>query len=69
MAEYQTPELLRTPLEELCLQIKSLKLGACRGAQRKIEPQWEKSMLPNGFSATVCSSGACLGIASTFILE
>ncbi len=27
MAEYQTPELLRTPLEELCLQIKSLKLG------------------------------------------
>ena len=25
--EYQLPELLRTPLEELCLQIKSLKLG------------------------------------------
>eukprot|EP00052_Salpingoeca_macrocollata_P022794 m.199119 g.199119 ORF g.199119 m.199119 type:complete len:428 (+) comp21894_c0_seq1:135-1418(+) len=28
MAEYQLPEMLRTPLEELCLQIKLLKLGA-----------------------------------------
>ena len=27
MAEYQLPEILRTPLEELCLQIKSLQLG------------------------------------------
>ena len=26
-AEYQEPELLRTPLHSLCLQIKSLKLG------------------------------------------
>lgn len=28
MAPYQDPEMIRTPLEELCLQIKSLKLGA-----------------------------------------
>lgn len=28
MAEYQLPEILRTPLEELCLQIKSLQLGS-----------------------------------------
>eukprot|EP01018_Ginkgo_biloba_P010933 Gb_08623 [translate_table: standard] len=27
-AEYQLPELLRTPLQSLCLQIKSLKLGS-----------------------------------------
>lgn len=27
-SEYQEPELLRTPLHSLCLQIKSLKLGA-----------------------------------------
>eukprot|EP01047_Picozoa_sp_COSAG01_P015643 COSAG01_NODE_784_length_13621_cov_68.866829_18_plen_165_part_00 len=27
LSPYQTPELLRTPLEELCLQIKSLRLG------------------------------------------
>eukprot|EP00252_Welwitschia_mirabilis_P018479 TRINITY_DN4106_c0_g1_i1.p1 TRINITY_DN4106_c0_g1~~TRINITY_DN4106_c0_g1_i1.p1 ORF type:complete len:1010 (-),score=207.73 TRINITY_DN4106_c0_g1_i1:315-3344(-) len=27
MAEYQLPEMLRTPLQELCLQIKSLQLG------------------------------------------
>uniref|UniRef100_A0A2P2JPR1 RNA helicase n=3 Tax=Rhizophora mucronata TaxID=61149 RepID=A0A2P2JPR1_RHIMU len=28
MLEYQLPEILRTPLQELCLQIKSLQLGA-----------------------------------------
>ncbi|XP_019627907.1 PREDICTED: ATP-dependent RNA helicase DHX36-like [Branchiostoma belcheri] len=28
MQEYQLPEILRTPLEELCLQIKLMKLGA-----------------------------------------
>lgn len=27
LADFQLPEILRTPLEELCLQIKSLKLG------------------------------------------
>ncbi len=27
MADFQTPEMLRTPLEELILQIKILKLG------------------------------------------
>ena len=27
-ADYQLPELLRTPLQSLCLQIKSLKLGS-----------------------------------------
>ncbi|KAJ4831890.1 hypothetical protein Tsubulata_022306 [Turnera subulata] len=28
MADYQLPEILRTPLQELCLHIKSLQLGA-----------------------------------------
>ncbi|XP_047330377.1 DExH-box ATP-dependent RNA helicase DExH3-like isoform X2 [Impatiens glandulifera] len=28
LADYQLPELLRTPLQSLCLQIKSLKLGS-----------------------------------------
>ncbi|XP_071690498.1 DExH-box ATP-dependent RNA helicase DExH1 [Rutidosis leptorrhynchoides] len=28
MLQYQLPEILRTPLQELCLQIKSLQLGA-----------------------------------------
>ncbi|CAH9139861.1 unnamed protein product [Cuscuta epithymum] len=28
LAEYQLPEILRTPLQSLCLQIKSLKLGS-----------------------------------------
>lgn len=28
MLEYQLPEILRTPLQELCLHIKSLQLGA-----------------------------------------
>lgn len=27
-ADYQLPEILRTPLQSLCLQIKSLKLGS-----------------------------------------
>lgn len=27
-AEYQLPEILRTPLQSLCLQIKSLELGS-----------------------------------------
>lgn len=27
MLEYQLPEILRTPLQELCLHIKSLQLG------------------------------------------
>lgn len=28
MLRYQLPEILRTPLQELCLQIKSLQLGS-----------------------------------------
>lgn len=28
MIQYQLPEILRTPLQELCLHIKSLQLGA-----------------------------------------
>ena len=38
-APYQRPELLRTPLEELCLQIKSLKLGRIEDfLDRALEP-------------------------------
>lgn len=29
MAEFQLPELLRSPLEEICLQVKLLGLGKC----------------------------------------
>lgn len=28
MPQYQLPEILRTPLQELCLHIKSLQLGS-----------------------------------------
>lgn len=28
MPQYQLPEILRTPLQELCLRIKSLQLGS-----------------------------------------
>lgn len=28
MPQYQLPEMLRTPLQELCLRIKTLQLGA-----------------------------------------
>lgn len=39
MAEYQVPEMLRTPLEELVLQIKILKLGmAYEFLSKAIEP-------------------------------
>jgi len=44
LAEYQVPEILRTPLEELCLQIKILKLG-------KIEQFLEKALqAPSSYS-------------------
>lgn len=39
MAEYQTPEMLRVPLDELCLQIKLLDLGeVAEFLGRAIEP-------------------------------
>ena len=45
MAEYQTPELKRTPLEELCLQIKSLRLGLIRPFLAKaLEPPAPKAV-------------------------
>ncbi|XP_078431159.1 DExH-box ATP-dependent RNA helicase DExH3-like [Wolffia australiana] len=38
-AEYQSPELLRTPLQSLCLQIKSLRLGSISDfLSRALEP-------------------------------
>ena len=44
-ASYQRPELLRTPLEELCLQIKSLKLGRIEAflakARAKHQAYWD----------------------------
>lgn len=45
MAEFQLPEMLRTPLEELILQIKVLKLGAANTfLQKAIESPPEKSI-------------------------
>lgn len=45
MAEFQLPEMLRTPLEELVLQIKMLKLGKAREFLKKaIEPPPDKSV-------------------------
>jgi ATP-dependent RNA helicase DHX36 len=39
MAEYQLPEILRTPLQELCLQIKSLELGNIKQfLEKALEP-------------------------------
>jgi hypothetical protein len=39
MADYQTPEMLRTSLEELCLQIKLLRLG-------RVVPFLEQALQP-----------------------
>jgi len=45
LEQYQTPELLRTPLEELCLQIKSLKLGRIQDFLGKaLEPPAERAV-------------------------
>ena len=45
MAEFQQPEMLRTPLEELVLQIKVLKLGkVIPFLQKAIEPPEEKAV-------------------------
>ena len=45
MAEFQEPEILRTPLEELVLQIKVLKLGMVLPfLQNAIEPPKEESV-------------------------
>uniref|UniRef100_A0A667Z8V9 ATP-dependent DNA/RNA helicase DHX36 n=1 Tax=Myripristis murdjan TaxID=586833 RepID=A0A667Z8V9_9TELE len=42
---YQLPEIMRTPLEELCLQIKILKLGPIAGFLRKaLDPPTEKAV-------------------------
>lgn len=46
MADFQLPEMLRTPLEELVLQIKILKLGwVLPFLQKAIEPPTEKAVL------------------------
>ena len=45
LAEYQQPEMLRTPLEELVLQIKILKLGQAEGfLQKAIEAPERKAV-------------------------
>lgn len=45
MAEFQLPEMLRTPLEELVLQIKVLQLGYVQPfLQKAIEPPEEKAV-------------------------
>ncbi|XP_059187747.1 ATP-dependent DNA/RNA helicase DHX36 [Centropristis striata] len=42
---YQLPEIMRTPLEELCLQIKILKLGAIAGfLEKALDPPTEKAV-------------------------
>ncbi|KAK7905216.1 hypothetical protein WMY93_017823 [Mugilogobius chulae] len=42
---YQLPEIMRTPLEELCLQIKILKLGSiARFLQKSLDPPSEKAV-------------------------
>ena len=45
LSEYQQPEMLRTPLEELVLQIKILKLGQAESfLQRAIEAPERKAV-------------------------
>lgn len=42
---YQLPEIMRTPLEELCLQIKILKLGSiARFLEKALDPPSEKAV-------------------------
>uniref|UniRef100_A0A672YPW9 ATP-dependent DNA/RNA helicase DHX36 n=1 Tax=Sphaeramia orbicularis TaxID=375764 RepID=A0A672YPW9_9TELE len=43
--DYQLPEIMRTPLEELCLQIKILKLGSiARFLEKALDPPTEKAV-------------------------
>lgn len=45
MDAYQLPEIMRTPLEELCLQIKILKLGSiARFLEKALDPPTEKGV-------------------------
>ncbi len=45
MADYQVPEMLRTPLEELILQLKILGLGEAQPfLQRAIEPPTDRAV-------------------------
>ncbi|XP_078362233.1 ATP-dependent DNA/RNA helicase DHX36-like isoform X2 [Oculina patagonica] len=46
LEDYQLPEMLRTPLEELCLQIKILKLGMIRPFLSKaLQPPEEQAVI------------------------
>lgn len=46
MAEFQTPEMLRVPLDELCLQIKLLDLGDVKEfLEKAIEPPAEEAVV------------------------
>uniref|UniRef100_S4RGX7 RNA helicase n=1 Tax=Petromyzon marinus TaxID=7757 RepID=S4RGX7_PETMA len=46
LSDYQLPEMLRTPLEELCLQIKILKLGRIEDfIKRTMQPPTEQAVL------------------------
>ena len=47
LAEYQQPEMLRTPLEELVLQIKILKLGEAGAFLQKAIQAPEKEAVSN----------------------
>ncbi|XP_029026610.1 ATP-dependent DNA/RNA helicase DHX36 [Betta splendens] len=45
LESYQLPEIMRTPLEELCLQIKILKLGSiARFLEKALDPPTEKAV-------------------------
>ena len=59
LADYQLPEMLRTPLEELILQIKILKLGAAAAFLNKaIEPPTDIALL-NAISSLRQLVGLC----------
>lgn len=60
-AEYQLPELLRTPLNSLCLQIKSLQLGTV-GDFLSAALQPPESLAVSAFSIIHSSFSSCYGI-------
>ncbi|XP_015774501.1 PREDICTED: ATP-dependent RNA helicase DHX36-like [Acropora digitifera] len=78
LEDYQLPEMLRTPLEELCLQIKILKLGMIRPFLTKaLQPPEDQAVinalevlhqLVNHLASVRCKQRAACYLVNAFLL-
>ena len=60
MADFQLPEMLRTPLEELVLQIKVLKLGLARDVLGKALESPSEQSVTNAINTLTQLVSVCL---------